>query len=119
MFWNYGRRHIALEGPAMHLCLVLLVCRSYETKPDFAGPPYQRAVILSKPRFLLIGSTYSSYKAEVSYPVLPHLSGMMHVLLTFVNLVLQSILGACCTWIFFRRVEASGRSGIVRLEKRA
>jgi hypothetical protein len=27
------------EGPATHLCLVLLVCRSYETKPDFAGPP--------------------------------------------------------------------------------
>ncbi len=27
------------EGPATHLCMVLLVCRSYEKKPDFAGPP--------------------------------------------------------------------------------
>jgi hypothetical protein len=30
---------MSLEGPAMHLCLVLLVCRSYEKKPDFAGLP--------------------------------------------------------------------------------
>jgi hypothetical protein len=27
------------EGPATHLFLVLFECRSYETKPDFAGPP--------------------------------------------------------------------------------
>ena len=26
------------EGPATHLCLVLLVCRRYEKKPDFDGP---------------------------------------------------------------------------------
>jgi hypothetical protein len=29
-----------MEGPATHLFLVLFVCRSYETKPDFAGPPW-------------------------------------------------------------------------------
>ncbi len=27
------------EGPATHLRLVSIACRSYETKPDFAGPP--------------------------------------------------------------------------------
>jgi hypothetical protein len=26
-------------GPATHLCLGLLECRSYEKKPAFAGPP--------------------------------------------------------------------------------
>ena len=31
-----------LEGPATHLCLVSLVCRSYETKPDFAGNPWKK-----------------------------------------------------------------------------
>jgi hypothetical protein len=30
---------IAQEGPATHLCLVSIACRSYEKKPDFAGPP--------------------------------------------------------------------------------
>jgi hypothetical protein len=30
---------IALEGPATHLRLVSIACRSYETKTDFAGPP--------------------------------------------------------------------------------
>ncbi len=29
----------SMEGPATHLCLVSIVCRSYERKPDFAGPP--------------------------------------------------------------------------------
>jgi hypothetical protein len=29
-----------LEGPATHLCLVSIACRSYEKKPDFAGPPW-------------------------------------------------------------------------------
>ncbi len=28
-----------LEGPAAHLCIVSIVCRSYEKKPDFVGPP--------------------------------------------------------------------------------
>jgi hypothetical protein len=36
-FCTYGRTF--LEGPATHLCLVLLVCRTYEKKTDFAGPP--------------------------------------------------------------------------------
>ena len=27
------------EGPATHLCPVLFVCRSYEKKPENAGPP--------------------------------------------------------------------------------
>ncbi len=27
-----------MEGPATHLRLVSIACRSYETKPDFAGP---------------------------------------------------------------------------------
>jgi hypothetical protein len=27
------------EGPATHLCLVLFVSRSYEKKPENAGPP--------------------------------------------------------------------------------
>ncbi len=30
---------ILQEGPAMHLCLVYIVCRSYEKKLDFAGAP--------------------------------------------------------------------------------
>ena len=30
---------ILQEGPATHLCLVLIVCRSNETKPHIAGPP--------------------------------------------------------------------------------
>ena len=30
---------IALEGPASHLCLVLIVCVSDEKKPENAGPP--------------------------------------------------------------------------------
>jgi hypothetical protein len=29
-----------LEGPAAHLCVVSIVCRSYEKKPDYAGPPW-------------------------------------------------------------------------------
>ena len=29
------------EGPAAHRCLVSIVCRSYEKKHDFAGPPRQ------------------------------------------------------------------------------
>jgi hypothetical protein len=32
-------KHYYKEGPAAHLCLVSIVCRSYEKKPDFAGPP--------------------------------------------------------------------------------
>ncbi len=27
------------KGPATHLCLVSIACRSYEEKPDVAGPP--------------------------------------------------------------------------------
>jgi hypothetical protein len=27
------------QGPATHLCLVSIACRSYEKKPDFAGHP--------------------------------------------------------------------------------
>ena len=35
----YDTKNLTLrEGPATHLCLVLLVCRSYETKHDFVGP---------------------------------------------------------------------------------
>ena len=38
LLWNV-RQWIPLEGPATHLFLVLLECRSHEKKPDFAGPP--------------------------------------------------------------------------------
>ena len=38
-FGNYTCNSNPLEGPATHLCLVLFVSRSYEKKPDFAGPP--------------------------------------------------------------------------------
>ena len=27
------------EGPATHVSLVFIACRSYETEHDFAGPP--------------------------------------------------------------------------------
>jgi hypothetical protein len=30
---------LLLEGPATHLCLVLILCRSYEKKRHFTGPP--------------------------------------------------------------------------------
>jgi hypothetical protein len=33
------KRAMFQEGPATHLRLVSIACRSYETKPDFAGPP--------------------------------------------------------------------------------
>jgi hypothetical protein len=46
----YGHTLKVLEGPAMHLSLVLFVRRSDETKPHFAGPP-------CKIRFLLVAST--------------------------------------------------------------
>ena len=35
----YRKVEKAQEGPATHLRLVSITCRSYETKPDFAGPP--------------------------------------------------------------------------------
>ena len=38
----YSSNHVlvpVLEGPAMHLCLVLIACRSYEKKRHFTGPP--------------------------------------------------------------------------------
>jgi len=35
-----------VECQVKPLCLVLFVCRSYETKPDFAGPPWD--VFLAK-----------------------------------------------------------------------
>ena len=31
----------SLEGPATHLCLVLIACRSYEKKRHFTGPPWR------------------------------------------------------------------------------
>jgi hypothetical protein len=37
-----GRHHEMFrhqEGPATHLCLVLMACRSYEKKRHFTGPP--------------------------------------------------------------------------------
>ncbi len=36
-------RVVSLEGPAAHLCLVSIVCRSYEKKPDFTGPPWRES----------------------------------------------------------------------------
>jgi hypothetical protein len=38
-FSNYTCNSNPLEGPATHFRLVSIACRSYETKPDFAGPP--------------------------------------------------------------------------------
>ncbi len=32
-------RHVSAAGPAGHLFLVLVVCRNYDKKSDFAGPP--------------------------------------------------------------------------------
>jgi hypothetical protein len=31
---------VSLEGPATHLCLVYIACRSYEKKRHFTGPPW-------------------------------------------------------------------------------
>lgn len=33
------------EGPATHLCMVLIVCRGYEYKHEFAGPPRSKFMI--------------------------------------------------------------------------
>jgi hypothetical protein len=57
------------EGPATHLCLVLFVCRSYETKPHFAGPP----------RFRGLFSTCNELKRQFERPTKPWVLGVLQV----------------------------------------
>ncbi len=38
--WLCTGPYILQEGPATHLALVFIACSRYETKRDFAGPPW-------------------------------------------------------------------------------
>lgn len=45
--WGGTERKVPLKGPAKHLCLVLLACRSYEKNRGFTGPLwYSRCPVL-------------------------------------------------------------------------
>jgi hypothetical protein len=66
-----------LEGPATHLRLVLNVCRSYETKPDFAGPFFEILTVGVVPE-LRLTSLYFLHNFITSRAIIPEPPGVQN-----------------------------------------